>query len=127
MRRKALGEPDLTLEALLDHGRTLEISEQQAGGIEQNAAGTVNTLHYNHKQQSDFKTTSRTSNTQFRNCGEKYLHQGVRPAKGKERRSCGKLNHYAKVCHSSIEKLTLPFKHNDPPIHKQRNKPQRVK
>ncbi len=33
LHRKALREPDLTLEALLDHGRTLEISEKQAVGI----------------------------------------------------------------------------------------------
>ncbi len=33
LRRKALRGPDLTPEALLGHGRTLEISEQQAVGI----------------------------------------------------------------------------------------------
>lgn len=55
LRRKALREPDLTVEALLDHGRTLKISEQQAAGIEQNAVAAVKALHHNQKQQSEFK------------------------------------------------------------------------
>ena len=43
--RKALKEPDMTLNRLLDHGRTLELSEIQATGMEQDAATTVNTVH----------------------------------------------------------------------------------
>lgn len=42
--RKALREPDLTLALLLDYGRTLELPEMQASGIEKDTAGSVNTL-----------------------------------------------------------------------------------
>lgn len=59
LRRKAMREPDLTLEALLDHGRTLEISEQQAAGIEHNSVAAVSAVHNNYKQQSKFKATNK--------------------------------------------------------------------
>lgn len=44
LRRKTLREPDLTLVLLLDHGRTLELSEMQASGIEKGTAASVNAL-----------------------------------------------------------------------------------
>ncbi len=45
LRRRALREPDSSLGDLLDHGRSLELSEHQAEGMEQGAAVSVNAVH----------------------------------------------------------------------------------
>lgn len=42
LHRKALREPDLTLAFFIDHGRTLNLSEMQASGIERATAATIN-------------------------------------------------------------------------------------
>jgi len=102
--RKALREPDLTLEKLLDHGRTLELSEMQATGIERGTTAAVNVL--DRKAVDKHPKGSRVSkqqhyNTSCRNCGGKYPHEGVCPAKNKECRACGKMNHFARQCCST--------------------------
>ena len=102
LRRKALREPELTLALLLDHGRTLELSEMQASGIERGAAASVNALEQKRYQKSSRWPDKRsTSNTQCRNCGGKYPHDGECPAKNKECGACGKLNHFARQCRST--------------------------
>lgn len=101
LRRRALREPDMTLNDLLDLGRMLEISEKQAEGIEENAAAAVNALQLKGNKQQHLANKRTERSTQCRNCGGKYPHQGDCPAKGKECRGCGKQNHYAKVCRAS--------------------------
>lgn len=48
--RNVLREPDLTLALLLDHGRTLELFEMQASGIERGTAASVNALDQKEQQ-----------------------------------------------------------------------------
>lgn len=102
LRRKALREPELSLEELLDHGRTLELSEIQATGIENGATATVNMLDQKttEKRPNSSWSTKKRSDNRCRNCGGKYPHDGECPAKGKQCRACGKLNHFARQCRS---------------------------
>ncbi|KAK0135266.1 hypothetical protein N1851_028900 [Merluccius polli] len=104
VRRRALREPEMTLEALLNFGRTLELSEQQAVGIEQGATAAVNALEHKQRQQTTDYKGNRNNSKQCRNCGGRYPHNGDCPAKGKECNICGKLNHYAKVCRMNKNK-----------------------
>ena len=104
LHRRALREPEMSLEAMLNFGRTLEISEQQAEGIEQGATAAVNVLEHKHKPQNADQRGNRNFNTQCRNCGGRYPHKGDCPAKGKDCNACGKPKHFAKVCRSSQRK-----------------------
>lgn len=101
LRRKALREPDLTLDELLDHGRTLELSEMHASGIERGAAAAVNALDQKRYPKSSRWPEKRSTSNQCRNCGGKYPHDGECPAKNKECRACGKVNHFARQCRST--------------------------
>lgn len=73
----------MTLEALLNFGRTLEISEQQAEVIEQGAVAAVNALEHKQKTQTADHLRSRNNNIKYRNIGGKYPHKGDCPAKRK--------------------------------------------
>ena len=106
LRRRALREPEMTLETLLNFGRTLEISEQQAEGIEQGTSTAVNAIEHKYKPQMNDQRGNKNANkdTQCRNCGGRYPHRGDCPAKGKDCNVCGKPNHFAKVCRSNQRK-----------------------
>lgn len=103
LRRKALREPDLTLDDLLNHGRACELSELQATGMEADKTAAVNKVQ--HKTGRD--TTARNKwtpswqpNNRCGNCGGRYPHEQGCPAKDKICHSCGKYNHFAKQCRS---------------------------
>ena len=105
IRRKALREPDLTLEDMLN----LEISEQHASGIESttNAVQKLNISKMETKpQQTKPKSKSRGSGTTCFNCGKSYPHPDEYPclAKGKTHHTCGKKNHFQSVCRSGPKK-----------------------
>lgn len=102
----------------------LDIYEQQAESIEEGAATVINALHLtNCKQQhvANRHTEKSTANTQCRNCGGIYPHQGDCPVKGKECRACGKPNHYAEVCHSSQRPPTHQNQGTNTAHHRQRS------
>lgn len=113
LRRRALREPDMTLTDLLTAARAMEMAEKQASGIEDNASTTVNLVRSSetkHKpklaQKQTYKTRTSKPNTQCRNCGGSFPHQGGRqacPAYGAECMSCNKLNHFAKYCLSATQ------------------------
>ena len=128
LRRKALRE-DLDLTALLKAGRALELSDMQAKEVESDKT-TVNTV--NHKKKSDRRpkkgkgrrreehSESRSESrkesrkteesSKCRNCGGAYPHRDSCPAKNKKCTSCGKFNHFAKVCRTvppgSVKRVT---------------------
>jgi len=128
LRRKALRE-DLDLTALLKAGRALELSETQAKEVESDKT-TVNNV--NHKKKSDRRpkkgkgrrreehgeSRSESHNqsgkteesSKCRSCGGAYPHKDSFPAKNKKCTSCGKLNHFAKVCKTvppgSVKRVT---------------------
>ena len=118
LRRKALREPDLTLANLLDHGRTLELSEMHASGIERgtesvNALGKgTGSRHPKSSRWPEKRSTS--NNNQCRNCGGKYPHESECPAKNKECRACGKFNHFARMCRSSSKDTKTKGPQNKP-------------
>ena len=128
LRRKALRE-DLDLSALLKAGRALELSETQAKEVESDKT-TVNVVkdkkknerrskkgkgrrrEQHNESRSGSQKESRTSNdaSKCRNCGGAYPHKDSCPARNKKCTSCGKLNHFAKVCRTvppdSVKRVT---------------------
>ncbi|KAK7933590.1 hypothetical protein WMY93_004486 [Mugilogobius chulae] len=113
LRRKALREPDLTLEDILNHGRACELSEMQATGMETGSVATVNKLFHKtgHKNPSRGNWQPRKQPTnRCRNCGGNYPHDGDCPAKNKECKACGKLNHFARQCRSQPKETE--YKHH---------------
>lgn len=123
LRRHALREPDLSLQDLLEHGRTLEISEQQASGIENSSKTpeTVNAISHKHfkNQPKHYVDESTRPTTKCRNCGGLFPHKTVCPAKGRICNACGKPNHFSKVCRSSNKMkrhTTQKFKRTIPNI-----------
>ena len=128
LRRKVLRE-DLDLTALLKAGRALELSETQAKGVESDKT-TVNTVKHKSKYETysrkgkgrrrekqsqpraESHKESRKSNgsSKCRNCGGAYPHNDSCPARNKKCISCGKLNHFAKVCRTvpsgSVKRVT---------------------
>lgn len=77
LRRKALREPDMTLNGLLDHARTLELSEMQATGMEQGVAAAVNVVH----QRNRNKLETNTEASQITSAGT--VEANTRMTKGK--------------------------------------------
>ena len=116
LRRKALRE-DLDLTALLKAGRALELSETQAKEVESDKT-TVNVVNDKRKsekrskdgkgrrreQHSDSRSGSHKESrkydeaTKCRNCDGTYPHKDSCRDRNKKCTSCGKLNHFAKVC-----------------------------
>ena len=130
LRMKALQNPDLTLNQLLDAGKAMEMSKSQADNIE--GKQEVNKLSKKHntrpisKQNKDGGHVDRKSSSsksrdrniapgesrKCRNCGKGYPHPGGKtscPAYGKSCRGCGKQNHFEAVCRSKN-----PNKRNNP-------------
>lgn len=108
LRRFALREAHLTLENLLSKARALENSEQQAQGIEKQLAST--NIHDEFQEANRISRTTRNSggkSLQCRNCGLTWPHNDSPcPAKGQTCHKCKKLNHYARVCRSSVDRST---------------------
>ncbi|VDI83276.1 Hypothetical predicted protein [Mytilus galloprovincialis] len=114
LRRRALREPDKTLNDILTLGRTLEMADTQATEMERET--TVNKItntnktypKTNYKQQRGQQASSSyhnpnysnrpTRQTQCRNCGGQFPHKnGPCPANGKTCNACHKQNHFAKT------------------------------
>ncbi|KAK3720930.1 hypothetical protein QZH41_014537, partial [Actinostola sp. cb2023] len=90
LRRKTLRD-DLNLVNLLKHGRALELSETQAKEVEPVAPS----------QTTSYNRYAPNKTEKCGNCGGDFPHRGPCKAKGKICNSCGKLNHFARVCRSN--------------------------
>ena len=121
LRRQGLQDSGITLEQLLDRGRAVETSERQAKGIEASdpepSANALRTPSRHRprqyeksrdKRQASHKgnerETGHESGQSCFNCGNSYPHPGGMkscPAQGKRCSSCGKDNHYSRLCLSS--------------------------
>ena len=133
LRRKALRE-DLDLAGLMKAGRALELSEIQAKELE-NHEQTVNAVkfkkrgistylkgkqrHQQPRQESRTRyesrnhSNSRKENIKCRNCGGPYPHKDSCPARNKKCTSCGKLNHFARVCRTNPPESAKHVSHED--------------
>ena len=133
LRRKALRE-DLDLAGLMKAGRALELSEIQAKELE-NHEQTVNAVKFKkrgisthlkgkqrHQQprqesrtryESRNRSNSRKENIKCRNCGGPYPHKDSCPARNKKCTSCGKLNHFARVCRTNPPESAKHVTHED--------------
>ena len=105
LRRRALREPDKTLNDILTLGRTLELSDAQATEMERQSINKITAARK--PKQTNIRQTPRppghtqrrSSSNKCRNCGGEFPHRnGPCPAKGKICNACNKPNHYAKVC-----------------------------
>lgn len=89
------------LKDLLEYRRMLEMSELQSKGIKEgsNITTSINRVQKHQPGRKTYQqyTVRHTggSNTRCRNCGCKWPHFNGCPAKGKQCKACGKLNHLA--------------------------------
>lgn len=100
LRRRALREPDTTLNDIVTHGRTLEMVDAQATEMERESVNKntntnrtnpkTNFKHRKDKQMSVPNYPSRsTRQTQCRNCGGQFHHRnGSCPANGNTCNAC---------------------------------------
>ena len=129
LRRRALRESSLTLKALLNLGRTMEISEKQASGIESQSTSPTDPELLNYtctSQRPQFRQSPSVPSPRSResfgpsstcgHCGYAYPHpqgQASCPAQGSQCHSCGKMNHFARCCRS--KPIRPPFADNRSP------------
>ena len=92
IRKKALRDHTYDLKAILLDGRRDEQSTFQARDIESKDKGN--------EEVNKVNNTAKTC----RNCGGMYPHVENCPAKNKQCKSCGKYNHFAKVCRGKQKK-----------------------
>ena len=123
LRRRALRE-GYTLAEIIAAARAQELSENRAAEIESNSqpvpartqdeASAYSVRYKKPPQQKQFNNNNnqnkRPTGRQCRYCGGRFPHDGKCPAFGKECRSCGKMNHFSKVCRSK-EKFSKPKQH----------------
>ena len=120
LRRKALAEPDLTLNQLIDIGRAMETSERQLRHIE-GATARLTTAdnqpiaairHATTRGRGPRRATAhyrpsappRSSSVTCRNCGGPFPHPGGRracPAYSATCYTCSRTGHYSSWCRSS--------------------------
>ena len=92
IRKRALRDPSFNLAAMLLEGRRDEQSAFQAKDIESTSPDSATSTF------DEIDALYRP--TGCRNCGGSFPHKGLCPAKGKQCRKCGKLNHFQSVCRS---------------------------
>jgi hypothetical protein len=107
LRRRALTDTSLTLQQLIDLGRSMEASDRQTkaieGGMSSVAISGDTTVAQISSTPKHYDQQLPTSG-KCRNCGKDYPHHGGRtscPAYGTTCRSCGKQNHWSKCCRST--------------------------
>ena len=123
LRRKALATPGISLQALLDAGKAMELADTQAKTLEKDQQKVSRLLRGTAKsdnqkpQQRGYTRPHTDTGNRCRNCGEKYPHQGGQtacPAHGKKCRLCGKLNHFQAVCMQGKHPRKQPDKQEKP-------------
>ncbi|XP_021352181.1 uncharacterized protein K02A2.6-like [Mizuhopecten yessoensis] len=119
LRRRALREPDKDLNGIIILGRTLELSDVQATAMERDQSASVNAVGRAQSEHKPFKRKQHRSSNFKRGtskqgesdkkcmkCGGSCPHHGDCPPKGQTCHSCGKSNHYMKMCRSRVNKPT---------------------
>ena len=110
LRRRALTDAAMTLHAMIDLGRSMEMSERQSKAIEgkPSESQTTSDESVNRVNRKPFfknrKPSEPSKSDVCRNCGKAYPHPGGRsgcPAFSTACRSCLKIGHWQKMCRSS--------------------------
>lgn len=142
LRRRALSEPALTLQQLLDMARSMEVAERQTKAIEgaskeaglgeTNIAAVQQSNNFGHQNKQSSFNAGRAipSKSTCRNCGGPFPHQGGRtscPSYGLRCARCFKFNHKAQYCLSSnnTNQPSAPVYQNRTPAPWQIQKPSR--
>ncbi len=128
VRRKALREEALSLDALLKYGRSLEISEHQAGELEkakQDFSDSINFVNKNNNRRRPNNPPNKKKTEKMRfYCGGSYPHPGGKtscPAFGKECRGCGRVGHFKEVCRAKHTGIPNSFSCKERNIRKRIN------
>jgi len=105
LRRKSL-ENRLDLQTLLDTARTFESVDSQLQEMNRSTnSENIRAVSYRQSSPSEHAKPRPHNNQKYERkcwfCGESYPHKGICPAKGTVCESCGKQNHFAKVCRST--------------------------
>ena len=104
VRRKALPEEAITLDGLLKYGRSLEVSELQAGELEKTNkhSDSINAFNKNTDRFKKLHPSNKIKTEQgCFYCGGSYPHSGGKtscPAFGKECRGFGHLGNFKEMC-----------------------------
>lgn len=100
LRRQALQKPELKLKELLTLGRTMELADVQASGMEQTTRQVVG-----EQLRDDVMAIGmrRGQERKCYNCSGPFPHREgtVCPARGKTCNACGKQGHFSKCCRST--------------------------
>lgn len=107
LRKKILKEGTITLESILEFGRTDEVVEGQAAALANNEnVMKVRTTTINQHKKKPWKSAEHKAipNRSCQNCGGNWHKNGLStcPARGQACYKCGKSNHFANVCKQSV-------------------------
>ena len=95
LRRKALADPDITLEKLIKIAKSMELSEVQADGIE----NTIRVTKKTSRREINQERNENQPKSKCRFCGYQHvLGKNNCPAYGKQCRGCQKWNHFKACC-----------------------------
>jgi hypothetical protein len=98
LRKKAL-EKDRSLDKILEIARTLELSNSRAQEVNSSSQVTLGKIQSARPNMTQNRRPNQNShNRACYFCGFDYPHTGICPAQGKQCASCGKMNHFARVC-----------------------------
>ena len=110
LRKRAL-EKERSLSDLLELARTIELSETRAKRISAGAMSVSSSTSETVSKLTDQSTRPKQARTPRKDsqrgkltcyrCGFDYPHENRCPAEGKECRSCGLMNHFARCCRNS--------------------------
>ena len=100
LRREGLCKEDISLTALLKLGRTFESSEAQSKAIEEGLGSGTSVKSVNKLKISKHKmvTEKGKKKKECYNCGGVWPHESRCPAYGKTCSTCGKKNHFSRMC-----------------------------
>ena len=102
LQKRGLNRGDLTLEQLLDFGRSLELTEQAHKHIHQATAQLDRvSLHGARGKPSRGAGKTTRGRPSCGNCGYQHAPNARCPAQGKQCDGCGKWNHFKHCCRSS--------------------------
>ena len=107
LRRKALADPEMTLEKILQMAKSMELAESQAEGIEsanrisKRASHPNNRWRSNNKDGTPVKRDGKLTSKKCSYCAYQHVPGKMNcPAYGKQCRSCHKWNHFRSCCNA---------------------------